>query len=136
MARRQKRLELDESARLAPNDWSSVEIRVTDISRFGFQAECDVRLLKSGIVSLDIPGIGAVSAQVRWQADGQFGAQFLQPIDLQRCGWTGAARGLMLARLLFQRAEAHRTGLDDEENRLRREILSSLPIWRGEEGGN
>lgn len=130
--RRAERYPLDRQTRLRPNDWSSLEIRVTDFSRFGFQADCDARLIGSSIVSLDIPGLGPVSAQVRWQRDGQFGAQFLQPIDLGRCEWAGEGREAMLARLLFQRAEASRTGLGNEEDRLRREILDALPVWRGD----
>jgi hypothetical protein len=133
--RRAERYPLDEATRLRPNDWSNLEIRITDFSRFGFQAECDARLIKSGIISLDVPGVGEVSAQVRWQSDGQFGAQFLQPIDLGRCAWTGQGREAILARLLYQRAEAQRTGMDEEENRLRREILGALPIWRGDDSG-
>ena len=39
-------------------------------------------------VSLDIPGIGPVEAQVRWQIGVKMGGMFLDPISLGRCEWT------------------------------------------------
>jgi hypothetical protein len=39
-------------------------------------------------VSLDIPGIGEVKAQIRWQLGRQMGGMFLDPISLASCEWT------------------------------------------------
>ena len=39
-------------------------------------------------VSLDVPGIGAVQAQVRWQIGYRMGGMFVDPISLHRCEWT------------------------------------------------
>jgi hypothetical protein len=41
-----------------------------------------------GYVSLDVPGIGPVNAQVRWQLGTRMGGLFLDPISLHRCEWT------------------------------------------------
>src|ERR1044072_9085713 len=86
--RKAERLPLDAEARLRPNDWSSLQIRMLDLSASGFRAQCEARVKPGGSVSLDIPGIGAVEAQVEWQRGDQFGARFYAPIELQRCQWT------------------------------------------------
>lgn len=129
--RRAERHALSERTRLRPNSWSSVEVRMVDLSRFGFRAECEARLQPGGCISLDVPGLGAVEAQVEWHRGSEFGARFLRPIDLARCGWTLSERGHALAQLLVQRAHAKKAGRSDAESRLRRQILATLPIRRG-----
>jgi hypothetical protein len=39
-------------------------------------------------VSLEVPGVGPVRAQVRWQLGDRMGGMFLDPISLSRCEWT------------------------------------------------
>jgi hypothetical protein len=130
-ARQAERLELDESARLRPNSWSSLEIRMVDLSELGFRAACEARLQAGSCVSLEIPGIGGVDAQVEWQRTGEFGARFLQPIDLASCRWTVGDRRKALAQLLVQRAAATRAGRLGADRQLRRQILSALPMRKG-----
>jgi len=36
----------------------------------------------------DVPGLGPVQAQVRWQLGVSMGGRFLDPISLARCEWT------------------------------------------------
>lgn len=134
-ARRAERLELDEAARLRPNSWSSLEIRMVDLSELGFRAACEARLQSGGCVSLEIPGLGGVEAQVEWQRGGEFGARFLQPIDLKACAWTVPDRGNALAQLLVQRAAATRAGRPGADRQLRRQILSALPMRKGNLAG-
>ena len=129
--RQSERLPLDAEARLRPNSWSSLQIRMLDLSVEGFRAECDARVQPGGSVSLDVPGLGAVEAQVEWQRGNQFGARFYAPIELQRCQWTFRQRHHTLARLLVERAAANRAGRRGAEGQLRREILSALPIHKG-----
>ena len=131
MERRAERRALDEAARLRPNSWSSVEIRMADISELGFRAACEARLPVGGPVTLDVPGIGAVDAQVEWQRGGEFGARFLTPLPLDRCGWTMGEGAATLAQLLYQRAAAHQVGRHDADAVLRRRILSALPVRKG-----
>jgi hypothetical protein len=126
--RRAERHALDESARLRPNSWSSVEIRMVDVSALGFRAACEARLHSGGTVSLEIPGVGAVEAQVEWQRGGEFGARFYEPIDLDSCGWTVDDQRRTLAHLLVHRAAAHRAGRDAGDRQLRRQILGALPM--------
>jgi hypothetical protein len=71
----------------APN-WYSVEVRVCDVSTGGFKAECPEPVRIGSYVSLDVPGIGPVHAQVRWQLGHRMGGMFLDPISLARCEWT------------------------------------------------
>lgn len=102
-----------------------------DLSRFGFRAHCEARLRPGGGVSLDVPGIGEVDAQVEWQRGDEFGARFVEPISLHRCDWTLKERRDTLARLLVERAAAKRSGRRGAELQMRRQILSALPMLKG-----
>lgn len=129
--RRSKRLPLDAEARLRPNSWSSLQVKMLDLSASGFRAECEARVRPGGSVSLDVPGIGAVDAQVEWQRGDQFGARFFAPIEIESCQWTFREQRPTLARLLVERAGAKRAGRRGAEGQLRREILSALPMRKG-----
>ena len=84
--RRTERLPLDQNAELRHR--FAVEVKVRDLSTRGFMAECEEWVEIGSTVSLDIPGIGAVHAQVRWQIGNKMGGMFLDPISLQQCEWT------------------------------------------------
>lgn len=84
--RRTERLPLDQSAELRHR--VTVEVQVRDLSTRGFMAECDEWVEIGSTVTLDIPGIGPVQAQVRWQIGSRMGGMFLDPISLQQCEWT------------------------------------------------
>jgi hypothetical protein len=129
--RKAERLAVDESTRLKPNDWSSIEVRMVDLSPLGFRASCDARIVPGSCVSLDIPGIGDVLAQVEWHRDEEFGARFIAPIELAACRWRFAQRRGALARLVVERAAARRAGRREAEVQLRRRILNALPIAAG-----
>jgi len=129
--RRSKRLTLDAETRLRPNSWSSLQIRMLDLSASGFRAQCEARVQPGGSVSLDVPGIGAVEAQVEWQRGDQFGARFFTPIEIKRCQWTFRERHHALARMLIERAAAKRAGRRGAESQLRRDILAALPMRKG-----
>jgi hypothetical protein len=126
--RRAERLALDEAAKLRPNSWSSLEIRMIDLSEFGFRAACEARLQAGGGVSLEVPGLGSIDAQVEWQRGGEFGARFFSPISLEACTWSVGDRRQALAHLLVQRARAKRAGRDGADGQLRRQILTALPM--------
>lgn len=130
--RRSQRMPVDEIARLKPNDWSSLEVRIVDLSADGFRARCDARVLAGSAVRIDLPGIGETEAQVSWCRNGELGARFILPIDLERCTAPAATGAAALARLLVQRSDARSSGLFAEEQELRRRILASLPIHRAE----
>lgn len=126
--RHAERLPVEAETRLKPNSWSSLSVRMLDLSCAGFRAACEARLRPGGCVTLDVPGIGEVDAQVEWQRGEEFGARFIFPIDLDRCEWTLADKKQALARLLVQRASARQAGRETAEAQLRGEILRSLPI--------
>ena len=132
--RRAERVTLDAATRLRPNDWSSLEVRMIDLSASGFRATCEARLQRGGCVTLDVAGIGSVDAQVEWQRGDMFGARFIDPIDLEQCTWTPTERESILARLLIERAAARQAGRLEAERRLRRQILNTLPIRKGTAG--
>lgn len=129
--RRAERMPLDKSTRLRPNEWSSLEIRMIDLSSCGFRANCEARLRPGSCVSLDIPGVGAIDAQVEWQRGDMLGARFYQPIDVERCTWTARERVSVLARLLIERAAAAQAGRTEAEKQLRQRILAAMPVTKG-----
>jgi hypothetical protein len=126
--RRAERRPLSASARLRPNDWSSLEVAMLDLSELGFRARCEARLRAGGSVSVEIPGLGTVEAQVEWQRGDEFVARFYTPIDLSACCWTLDERHQPLAQLLVARAGAMAAGRPEAEAQLRRRILNNLPI--------
>jgi len=129
--RRAERMPLDESTRLRPNEWSSLEIRMIDLSSCGFRANCEARLPPGSCVSLDIPGVGAVDAQIEWQNGDMLGARFYQPIEVRSCTWTARERMSVLARLLIERAAAAQAGQIEVEKQIRQRILAAMPISKG-----
>ena len=87
--RRSERVAVDgEAANLNPDNLYVVEIKVENLSSAGFMAECAEPVRIGSYVSLDVPGIGPVKAQVRWQIGLKMGGMFLDPISLARCEWT------------------------------------------------
>ncbi len=85
--RRSERHQVRSEAQLRQR-WYSVEVTVCDVSQCGFMAECADAVAIGSHVSLEIPGIGPVRAQVRWQIGGRMGGRFLDPISLTECEWT------------------------------------------------
>lgn len=73
---------------LSADDGYMVDAEICDISTLGLKGECGQPLAIGSLVTVDIPGIGAVKAEVKWQLAGQFGAMFLDPIELARCEWS------------------------------------------------
>ena len=134
--RQSERLRVDGEARLRPNDWSSIEVGMMDLSESGFRARCEARVQAGSAVSLEIPGIGAVEALVEWQRGQQLGARFFQPIDLKLCAWTLRERHHALAELLVERAQAKRAGRRLAESQLRRQILGALPMQKVNPAGS
>ena len=86
--RRSDRMQVDSSASLRHPHYYSVEVTICDVSQCGFMAECGEPLQIGSYVSLDVPGIGSVNAQVRWQIGRRMGGMFVDPISLNHCEWT------------------------------------------------
>lgn len=128
--RRSERINVDETARLRPNSWSSLEVRIVDLSDSGFRAECDATILCGSPIWVDLPGLGEIEAQVTWRRRGEIGAKFTVPIDLARCEVIPVSCETVLARLLVQRADARGSGRFRTEQELRRQILATLPMRR------
>ena len=85
--RRTQRVSIEESTSLRSQNWYNIEVRVRDLSTCGFMAECAEPVRIGSYVSLDVPGVGPVHAQVRWQIGIRMGGMFLDPISLHRCEW-------------------------------------------------
>jgi hypothetical protein len=82
------RARVDDAANLRGQARYSVEVIVRNVSTGGFMAECPDPVRIGSYVALDVPGLGFVHAQVRWQLGGKMGGMFLDPIGLDRCEWT------------------------------------------------
>jgi SOS-response transcriptional repressor LexA len=83
-----ERIKAEGTFRLKAESDSVVDAEICDISTLGLKGTCAGRLSIGSLVTVDIPGIGPVDAEVKWQLAGQFGAMFLEPIDLQSCEWS------------------------------------------------
>jgi hypothetical protein len=87
-SRRTARVDVsDAQVSLSPRNLYNIEIRVRNVSAAGFMAECAAPVRIGSYVTLDIPGIGPVEAQIRWQIGMKMGGMFLDPISLGRCEW-------------------------------------------------
>src|SRR3954452_11196855 len=86
--RQAARLPVSARPRLAEASLYAIEVKVCDVSTGGFMAECPDPVRIGSYVSLDVPGLGPVEAQVRWQLGGRMGGMFLDPISLSECEWT------------------------------------------------
>lgn len=126
--RRVNRVALDEAVRFAPNDWSSVEIQLLECSAQGFRAACDLSLRPGSPVTVEMPTLGWLRAYVTWCGAGEIAATFGEPIDLAALRCLSLNREVVLARLLRERAAAHKAGKEGEERDLRGAILRGLPV--------
>lgn len=73
---------------LRAGDFHMVDAEIHDISTLGLKGSCPKTLSIGSVITVDIPGIGTVDAEVKWQLSGRFGAMFLEPIDLANCEWS------------------------------------------------
>jgi predicted RecB family nuclease len=92
--RRSPRLAVAHETQMRSSDAYTVEVRVRNVSTCGFMAECAQPARIGSYVILEVPGIGPVHAQVRWQIGINMGGMFLDPISLTRCEWTATRAGL------------------------------------------
>ena len=74
-------------AQLRHQNLYDVEVTICDVSTAGFMAECVEPIEIGSYVMLEVPGVGPVRAQVRWQLAGRMGGMFLDPISLAQCQW-------------------------------------------------
>ena len=86
--RRAARTPVERATQLSQSGLYEVEVKIRDVSTSGFMAECAEPVRIGSHVSLEVPGIGPVNAQVRWQLGARMGGMFLDPISLNRCEWT------------------------------------------------
>lgn len=128
--RRNERMAVEGTARLRPNGWSSLEVRLVDLSETGFRAQCEAMLLAGSAIWIALPGIGEVEAQVSWRRSGEIGARFIVPIDLAACAIEPVSSEKVLARLLVQRADARNAAQFGRELQLREQIAGALPMRR------
>ena len=84
--RASERLAVEQSTQLRHR--CAIEVMGRDVTTRGFMADCADWVEIGSNVTLDVPGVGPVEAQVRWQIGSRMGGMFLDPISLERCEWT------------------------------------------------
>ena len=83
--RRCKRQDVAIPSRLRYGAWETCEIEIENISFSGFRAICEQQLEAGSVVSVDLPNVGRVRAQIAWCANGRIGAAFNKVVDVRRC---------------------------------------------------
>jgi hypothetical protein len=83
-----ERISAEGTFALRAGDFHMVDAEIVDISTLGLKGSCPRTLSIGSLITVDIPGIGAVEAEVKWQLADRFGAMFLEAIDLARCEWS------------------------------------------------
>jgi hypothetical protein len=91
--RRSVRHEVSSDVTLRQQAQFDVEVKVRDVSHCGFMAECVEPVTIGSYIGLDVPGVGLVEAQVRWQIGRRMGGRFTDPISLSDCEWTAVQMG-------------------------------------------
>ncbi|MDT9598407.1 hypothetical protein [Sphingosinicella rhizophila] len=85
--RRSVRNSVETKTQLRQQNLYNVEVTIRDVSTAGFMAECVEPVQIGSYVALEVPGLGPIRAQVRWQLAGRMGGMFLDPISLDKCKW-------------------------------------------------
>ena len=83
--RRCKRQDVAIPSRLRYGAWDTCEIEIENISFSGFRALCERELAPGSVISVDLPHVGRVRAQVAWCSNGRIGAAFNKVVDVRRC---------------------------------------------------
>jgi len=83
-----ERTVVNSPTRLTQQNWYMVDVIVRDVSTAGFMVQCQDNVSIGSYVCLDVPGLGPVRAQVRWQVGGRMGGMFLDPIRMGHCEWS------------------------------------------------
>src|SRR3954447_4275520 len=91
--RQSSRIDVEGEARLRPNEWSQLQVRVTNLSREGFRAVCEAALKVGSYVALEIPGVGIVEARIIWRKSEDIGGRFIWPIDPTHSAWVSLPDG-------------------------------------------
>lgn len=63
-------------------DGAAHRVRLCDVSEAGFMGELGARVPIGSTVSLDLPGVGATPARIRWSMGGRVGGRFTQTVDI------------------------------------------------------
>jgi hypothetical protein len=87
LARGAERINAQGHFGLRAESFQTVEAEIRDISSLGLKGGCSEPLQIGSIIEVDIPGLGPVEAEVKWQLGSDFGAMFLEAVDLRRCEW-------------------------------------------------
>lgn len=82
---------LIEATLLLPDD-DAVPIAIKNISAQGFMGETRAEVEPEALIGVALSDYGIVPARVRWSSDGELGAEFRRPLDLERLEQYAQAR--------------------------------------------
>ena len=74
---RNDRNDIEVEAVVLRNDGDAVRVKLTNVSDQGCRMESDQTFRIGELVSIALPAMGQVQAQVRWALPGSAGAQFI-----------------------------------------------------------
>jgi hypothetical protein len=80
---RKDRVEASVAATAHGADGTAIPVTITNMSDEGCRIECDHTFVIGEHFCLAVPGLGPISAQVRWALAGSAGARFLNDIPQQ-----------------------------------------------------
>lgn len=80
--RRDLRVDVDQHAVRIGTTLTDEVATVVNISRYGILVHTSAPAEVGAPIVLDLPGIGAIEAEIVWAKDGRVGCQFAEPIDM------------------------------------------------------
>ncbi|OYY88978.1 MAG: pilus assembly protein PilZ [Sphingomonas sp. 28-66-16] len=69
-------------ARAFGPDASPLSITIVNMSAMGLMARCEVDLLPGDRITIRVPVVGIISAEIRWSLGGRIGCELDRTIDL------------------------------------------------------
>lgn len=67
---------VDHRTRIVRAGGQAAEARIVNLSPHGLMARCDTPVAEGERVTIALPGLGSVAAEVRWALGGRIGCQF------------------------------------------------------------
>ncbi len=80
--RREDRDEVHYRARGTRAGGAALPLLVVNMSPHGFMARCEAEIAEGERLRITLPGVGTVTAEVRWALGGRIGCQLERPVPL------------------------------------------------------
>lgn len=81
--RREQRQEVMHRTRIAQANGAERTVTIVNVSSAGFMARADGEWAAGDVLTVILPALGLVKAEVRWALGGRMGCKLLKVVDLQ-----------------------------------------------------